>query len=62
MRWPWSQKRTNRDERIDAAARELEQSRAERRASAELARDLQQLRSENHITERIHRSMRGGEG
>lgn len=61
IRWPW-QSWTDRDERLATAEKELRLSREERTESAKLAADLRQLRSENHITERIHRAMRGGEG
>jgi len=59
MRWPW--KRTEPDERLTVAQDALRRSLEERAHAQQLAQELRQLRSENHITERIHRAMRGGE-
>jgi hypothetical protein len=62
--WRWRNRinrRPAQEIRLAEAEEALLRSRIERTRARELAHDLQQLRSENHITERIHRAMRGGE-
>lgn len=57
----WFQKRTIPDNRLDEARRELELSQADVPQVRELAADLERLHRENHITQRVHQAMRGGE-
>lgn len=63
--WKWRNRtirRLDQDARLAEAEAALKTSRIERTRARKVAQELQELRSENHITERIHRAMRGGEG